>query len=132
MKDTEFRVLCVDDEAALRGLLEKGFREHGFSIETAGSAAEALGLLDAGVFDAMVTDIMLPGMNGVELCQKVRPEKNSMFIVAITGYATKYEFSDCIRAGFDAYFTKPLDMKRLCETVREGIQRKMDIDKVGG
>ena len=125
-KDRKFRVLCIDDEDALRDLLEKGFRMHGFSAETAGSAAEALDLLNADVFDAMITDISLPEMNGIELCKKVRPENPSMFIVAITGYANKYEFSDCRRAGFDAYFTKPLDLKQLCETVREGIKAKKE------
>ena len=47
-----------------------------------------------------------------------------MFIVAITGFANKYEFSDCKRAGFDAYFTKPLELERLCEAVKEGIDSK--------
>jgi CheY-like chemotaxis protein len=124
MNREKFKVLCVEDEAAVRKLLGRSFEKFGFSVETVESAEKALEILSNEHFDAAVVDMVLPGMNGVELCLAIRSFDSSIFLTAITGFATKFEFSECKKAGFDAYFTKPLSMEQLCDTVGDGCLKR--------
>jgi len=67
----------------------------------------------------MFLDLRLPGMNGLDLCREIRKDGSDAHIFAVTGYATKYEFSDCRNSGLDGYFTKPVDLELLYKIAKE-------------
>jgi len=82
-----------------------------YEVSTAESAESALKLLENEKIHVMFLDLNLPGMNGIDLCIKIRKNMPMAIIHAITGYASLFELSDCRDAGFDDYFTKPVSIK---------------------
>jgi len=105
------KVLVVDDEKEIRTLFKHVFVKAGYEVSTAESAESALKLLENEKIHVMFLDLNLPGMNGIDLCIKIRKNMPMAIIHAITGYASLFELSDCRDAGFDDYFTKPVSIK---------------------
>lgn len=108
-------ILVVDDEEGIRDIFVAAFDED--YVCTCESAEEALEVLEDGLFDVMIIDINLPGMNGCELCSDIRDDHLDAFIIGITGAANKFEFAKCRAAGFDAYFYKPISVKTIMQVV---------------
>lgn len=106
----EKRVLIVDDDEPVRTMLKESFSDMGFSPEVAETGEEALVILERENIQVMFFDLKLPGMNGLELCRKVRANQPFAVIHAMTGYSSLFELSDCREAGFDDYFIKPVNL----------------------
>ncbi len=119
------KILVVDDEATILMLFSEAFKQKGYEVVTAQNAEEALEILKKEEFKVMFLDLRLPGMNGVELCKAVRKDSLDSSIYAITGYPDKFEFKACMEAGFNGYFTKPLNMKLLIETARQAFEERI-------
>lgn len=119
----EKEILVVDDNAGIRILFDKALTEAGFRVWTAESAEEALDILKRRDFSVFFLDLKLPGMNGIDLCKLIRHDRPNAFIYAITGYASVFELSDCIKAGFDEYFTKPISIELLVSTAKEAFTK---------
>ena len=116
-------ILVVDDELAILTALEKVFSRAGYRAYLAETAEEALGILEKENINVMFLDLNLPGMNGVELCRKIRKDRPIAVIHAITGYASLFELTDCREAGFDDYFTKPADMEMLLTAAQNAFEK---------
>ena len=116
-------ILVVDDELAILTALEKVFSRAGYRAYLAETAEEALGILEKENINVMFLDLNLPGMNGVELCRKIRKDRPIAVIHAITGYASLFELTDCREAGFDDYFTKPADMEMLLTAAQSAFEK---------
>jgi DNA-binding response OmpR family regulator len=111
------RILCVDDDedtcamlCALLGLVK-------CEVSTAGTAAEALEMIDGGGFDLYLLDNWLPGGSGAELCGKIREADPSTPVVFYSGAALDSEREEALAAGAQAYLVKPNDLGLLVETV---------------
>ena len=120
---TDRHILVVDDELAILTALEKVFSRAGYRSYLAETAEEALGILEKENINVMFLDLNLPGMNGVELCRKIRKDRPIAVIHAITGYASLFELTDCREAGFDDYFTKPADMEMLLTAAQSAFEK---------
>ena len=108
------KILVVDDESAILDLFSQAFSKAGYTVITASSAEDALSILSEKSIHVMFLDLNLPGMNGLDLCREIRKRKGQTPIIhAVTGYSSLFELSDCREAGFDDYFTKPVDLKLL-------------------
>lgn len=119
----EDKVLIVDDEKAVVGLLKLAFTNAGYQVVSADSAEQALSILqDENIF-VMFLDLNLPGINGIELCRKIKKQIPMAIVFAITGYASLFELADCREAGFEDYFKKPVNMKVLIKTVEEAFEK---------
>lgn len=112
------RVLCVDDDedtctmlSGLLGLID-------YQVTTAGTAAEALGLIARGRFDLYLLDNWLPGGSGVELCREIRRSDSSTPIVFYSGAGLDSERDEALEAGAQVYLVKPGDAAALVETIR--------------
>ncbi len=116
-------ILVLDDELAILTALEKVFSRAGYRAYLAETAEEALGILEKENINVMFLDLNLPGMNGVELCRKIRKDRPIAVIHAITGYASLFELTDCREAGFDDYFTKPADMEMLLTAAQSAFEK---------
>jgi len=107
------KILIVDDDVDIRHIFKEIFCECGYSVTTAEDAEKTLEILKHEQFPVMFLDLKLPGMNGVELCREIKKNNPSAVIYAVTGYISVFELSDCLEAGFDNYFTKPVELKTL-------------------
>ena len=119
----EKRILVVDDEEAIRGMMEQAFTRSGYEVRLAESAEEALDILGKENIHVMFLDLNMPGMNGVELCRKIRKDRPMAIINAVTGYTSLFELADCREAGFDDYFTKPVELDMLFKAAQDAFDK---------
>ncbi len=117
------KILVVDDEKAIRNLFEQAIRRDGYNVRTAESAEEALELLKGEKIQVMFLDLNMPGMNGIDLCKEIRKDFPMAIIHAVTGYSSLFELADCREAGFDDYFTKPVNLTGLQEAAKDAFEK---------
>ena len=122
-------VLIVDDDTMVIDVFKKGFNRAGYTVRRATSAEEALAILDHETYPVMFLDLKLPKMSGVELCKLIRNKWPLSIMFAVTGYASQYELDACRRAGFDDYFTKPVDLKVLFRATLDAFDKVEDWQK---
>ena len=119
----ERKILIVDDEEDIRSIFEKAFSRKGYVVRSSTNAEEALEILKQDTINVMFLDLMLPEMNGVELCKEIRKTNPMAVIYAVTGYASLFEVVDCRDAGFDDYFSKPIDLEMLFKAAQDAFEK---------
>lgn len=100
-------VLIVDDEKLIQNLLSRAVEREGLKAITASSGEEALDLLDKYKVKLVISDISMPGMNGLELLVKIKEKYPTLPVLLITGHAGQYTKEEVLAAGADSYITKP-------------------------
>jgi signal transduction histidine kinase/ActR/RegA family two-component response regulator len=119
-------ILVVDDEESVRELLRDLLENEGCRVYLADGGREALALFDARQFDAVFTDIGMPGMSGWELARAIRERSEMIPIAVITGWGQAVGSNEQKEAGVDWVVTKPFTMARITELAQE-IQRRRTI-----
>jgi CheY-like chemotaxis protein len=117
------RILVVDDEALICEMMKWAFTNAGYDVQTAESAEKALELIKTYKYMVFFLDLNLPGMNGIELCRIIRKDNPLTVAYAVTGYASTFEVFDCREAGFEDYFTKPVELKTLFQAAEQAFQK---------
>ncbi len=107
------RVLVVDDEEPLRRLLKKELSRKGFSAEVVSDGGQALDLLKNSTYDVILLDIMMPGVNGIEVMKKLREDSSAPAIIVLTGKATVETAVEAMKNGAYDYLTKPYKLDEL-------------------
>lgn len=116
------RILVVDDEQEIREMLARHFKFEGYEVVTAVNGKDALKKLADERFDVMISDIMMPEMNGVDLLKTVRREYPMVRVIMITGYVTLENALMCMKHQADTCIFKPLqDLKELEEAVKKSV-----------
>jgi DNA-binding NtrC family response regulator len=118
------RVLVVDDHAAARASLIDVLRLAGYAVEGLASAVEALPLLDQREFDVVITDLQMPGIDGLEFVRQLTKRRLSSQAIMITAHATISSAVEAMRLGAFDYLEKPFDASRLEQVVARAIQRR--------
>jgi heterodisulfide reductase subunit A2 len=113
----DFRILVVDDEFIVRDSLKEWLEDEGFIVDIVASGPEALELLSKQTYHLMLTDIKMPGMNGVELLQKAKDDFPDLCVVMMTAYATVETAVEAMKIGALDYFLKPFDPDTLVPMV---------------
>lgn len=116
-------ILVVDDEETIRYLFQSLFPESIYNVHTAHDGPEALQILKSNAIRVIFLDLKLFGMNGIALCRQIRQTDPLAVIHAMTGWAALYDVEECRLAGFDDYFTKPLDIDLISSTVQESFKK---------
>lgn len=116
------RVLIIEDEGPLADALAYSLKKEGFEVETALDGAEGLGLLYRGSFDVLLLDLMLPGMDGMEVCKRVRAA-SSVPIIIITAKDNDVDEILGLELGADDYITKPFNTRTLIARIRTILRR---------
>jgi DNA-binding NtrC family response regulator len=116
------RVLVVDDDQSLCEWLTERLEASGFVVAWRMSAEAALDVLEEQDFDALVTDLTLDGMTGIELCARCRENRPNMPVIVITGYGDMNSAIGAIRAGASDFITKPVDGAVLQHAVERALK----------
>src|SRR5438876_3345027 len=104
------RLLIVDDEPNIRKILQAAFERAGYVVETAASGDDAVALLTADAFDLVMSDVLMPGISGVELLKKAKALHPNMPFIVMTAYGTITQAVEAMREGATDYITKPFDL----------------------
>jgi DNA-binding response OmpR family regulator len=116
-------LLIVDDERSIRDLFQSAFSDPDYQVHLAENGEQALDILKRHDIDLIFLDLKLFGMNGIELCRRIRKDKPISIIYAITGWAGLFEVEECREAGFDDYFTKPFRMEVIFSAVENAFEK---------
>lgn len=115
-------ILVVEDERALRETLEYNLSNEGYEVETCGDGLEAFQKAHDGSYNLILLDIMLPGMDGFEICRKIRAEKNTP-ILMLTARDDEIDRIVGLEVGADDYMSKPFSMRELLARVKAMLRR---------
>jgi DNA-binding response OmpR family regulator len=116
-------ILIVEDEPSLLALLRKGFAELNYSVSVAMDGTIALTMLSKHSFDVVILDIMLPDINGLEICRRMRASKNYVPILILTALSSNENIITGLDTGADDYVTKPFKFSELEARVRALVRR---------
>ena len=117
------RVLVVEDEVKMAGLLKRGLEEEGYAVDTAGDGREALWLATENPYDAIVLDVMLPDLDGFEVCRRLRNEGRWSPVLMLTARDAVPDRVSGLDAGGDDYLTKPFSFAELLARLRALVRR---------
>src|SRR6202165_2516130 len=123
-----FNVLVVDDEPALRKVLQTSLTARGFCVEEAGSGEQAIDMVPEGGFDLVLLDINMPGMGGIGACHRIRTLLPHIGIVMVTVRDAEQDMVQALEAGADDYITKPIRFGELVARLRAVIRRTVGED----
>jgi DNA-binding response OmpR family regulator len=129
------RILVVEDEKSLAGTLKRGLSSEGFAVDVAFSGIEGLWLAREHPYDALVLDIMLPGMNGYRICATLREEGNWTPILMLTAKDGEYDEAEALDTGADDFLSKPFSflvlVARLRALLRRGVRARPAVLRAG-
>ena len=111
------RILVVDDEKEIRTLLSRFFTKKKYQVRTAETAEEAIRILESESMDAVLLDIHLPGMSGLDALSRIRARWPGLPVVMISGQGDEEVAKETLRAGAFDYVVKPLDFDYLERTI---------------
>src|SRR5579862_4713068 len=120
-------ILIVEDEAKMRRLLELNLGEDGFTTFSAEDAETGLKLLRENTVDLVLTDLKLPGMNGLEFLQTVKRQNAALPVVVMTAFGSVETAVEAMKAGASDYVLKPFSLTEM----RMVIHKELDVRKIG-
>jgi two-component system response regulator MprA len=116
-------ILVVDDDASLRKALRRVLVSNGFEVEVAEDGAEALARIRARPFDAVVLDVMMPGADGIDVCQELRSQGDELPVLMLTARDAVRDRVLGLEAGADDYLVKPFANEELVARIRALLRR---------
>jgi two-component system alkaline phosphatase synthesis response regulator PhoP len=116
------RILVVEDEQSIRTIVEYALRDAGFGVLTVARGDDALSLIDREPVDLVVLDLMLPGLDGLEVCKRIRAERN-IPIIMLSARGEELDKVLGLELGADDYVTKPFSPRELVSRVKANLRR---------
>jgi DNA-binding response OmpR family regulator len=117
------RILLVEDERKVASFVARALRENAYAVDSAGTGEDGLRLALENPYDAILLDVRLPGMNGIELCRKLRQAEIQSPILMLTARSLVEQRVEGLDAGADDYLTKPFALAELQARVRALVRR---------
>src|SRR5271163_3241289 len=112
------QVLVVEDERRMADLLRQGLEEEGHSVVLAGDGRDGLAMAESHAFDAIVLDVMLPGLDGFSVARKLRAARNQTPILMLTARDATHDVVQGLNLGADDYLVKPFSFEILLARLR--------------
>jgi DNA-binding response OmpR family regulator len=122
MAERSPKILLVDDEHAIQTLLSYPLQKDGYEVVCASDGREALARFDAGKFDLVVLDVMMPKLDGLEVCRRLRA-KSTVPIIMLTARAEEVDKVVGLELGADDYITKPFSLREFRSRVKAALRR---------
>jgi DNA-binding NtrC family response regulator len=123
----EDRVLVVDDEEQFVVAFAKRLGARGFAVDTAGSGEKALEVMRQRRFDAIVLDLAMPGMNGIETLKHMLGIDPDVQVLLLTGHGSVHAATEAMKAGAADFLEKPADFAELLEKIRACIATRLEL-----
>ncbi len=123
MNKNKNKILIVDDDEAIINMEKLAFSRAGYDVVSAESGEQALKILQQENIHVIFTDLNMPDMNGIELCMEIRRLLPIAVVFAVTGFASLFELAECREAGFEDYFVKPVNLKKLVKTAENAFEK---------
>ena len=117
-------LLIVEDEDELRDRLRRLFVEEGYSVDAVPDGETAIRLYDEGLYDAVITDIILPGIDGIELLRRIKERSHEQSVIIMTAFASLDTAVKALKAGAYDYLIKPLMYEEIKQSVRNALREK--------
>ncbi len=117
------RLLVAEDEPRMAVLLRRGFQEEGYAVDVTGNGLEAEWMALETPYDALILDVMLPGCDGIEVCERLRQKGRWMPVIMVTARDAVADRIRGLDAGADDYLVKPFSFGELCARVRSLTRR---------
>jgi two-component system response regulator HydG len=123
------KILVIDDELPVREMVQRLLSESNYEVRLARNGEEGLALFRKEGFDLVVTDLSMPGMNGIEVLRTIKSEEASVPVILITAFATIDTAVEAIKTGAYDYITKPFDPDDLAITIKNALAHKLLFDE---
>jgi DNA-binding NtrC family response regulator len=117
-------ILIVEDEETLRDSIKRIFTKEGYAVEAVDSAEKGMALLEGNLYDIIISDIILPGMDGIEMLTRVREQNPDQVFIVVTAYASLDTSVKALRAGAYDYIMKPIIHEEIKQVVRNALRQK--------
>jgi len=120
----DMRILLVEDEKKIAAFMKRGLKEEGYAIDVAGDGEEGHFLASTNEYDLIILDLMVPKMDGLTLCRKLRQENNETPILMVTAKDSVNDKVTGLDSGASDYLTKPFSFAELLARVRALLRRR--------
>ena len=122
---SEANVLLVDDEEEYRDIICERLEQRGFTVNTAANGLEALDKVSAQTFDAIVLDMMMPEMDGIETLKRIQASHPEMQVILLTSHATLEKGVQAVKLGAIDFLEKPAEINALSEKIKEAKSNRL-------
>ncbi len=119
------KILLVDDEKDFLDVMSERMKARGLDVSTADSAQKALEMVEAGGFDAIVLDLMMPGVDGIETLKALKQRQPELQVILLSGQATLEKGVEAMKLGAMDFMEKPADLNELTEKIKKAQAQKM-------
>jgi len=120
------RILVADDEESMRWVLSKALKRKGFSVDLAIDGRQAFSMIQENSYDLAILDIKMPGINGLDLLEKIREQKKELLVVIMTAEASMKNAVEAMKRGAYDYITKPFDLD-VIDAIIEKVSRAREV-----
>lgn len=117
------KILIIEDEFHVVNLLKRGLEEEGYDISVAMDGTSGLEMAQQHQFDLLIVDIMLPGINGIEICRRIRVQNKALPILMLTALGSTENIVTGLDSGADDYLVKPFKLAELLARLRTLLRR---------
>lgn len=124
------KILLIEDEKRITQFITKGLREEGYSVDSATDGQEALTMVQMYEYDLIITDIMMPNMDGIELINQVRKQDKNMPILILSAKASTEDKINGLDTGADDYLPKPFAFSELLARIRALLRRQNNYTEI--
>ena len=114
-------ILIVDDHSAMRSTLRDILQDEGYEVQSASSGEEAVDVFEGGNFDAVLMDVRMQGINGVEAFRRMKSLSNSVKVILMSAFSVDEIKEESLEEGAVAFLPKPLDMENLIDLIGETV-----------
>ncbi len=118
-------VLLVDDEEQFLKVLSQRLEGRGIKVDTSTSGEDAIKRVEGKDFDAIILDLAMPGMSGLETLKRIRSENPEVQIIMLTGHSSVEKGVEAIKAGAVDFLEKPADMNKIMEKISEAKRKRI-------
>ncbi len=124
-EELEANILLVDDEEEFLKVLSQRLAGRGMKVDTSSTGEAAIEKAKAKGFDAIVLDLAMPGVDGMETLKRIKRENPDLQIIMLTGHASVDKGVEAIKAGAVDFMEKPVDLKRLLKKIEEAKNKRV-------
>ena len=131
MEKIEGKVLLVDDEEQFLDALSQRLEARGLKVDAVTSGEAALNQVEDRNFDAIIVDLAMPGIDGIETLKRIKEKRPDLEIIILTGHATVKSGIEAMKLGADDFLEKPVDLNELLEKIGEAKNKRMLVVEKG-